>query len=537
MDLSRYLRAQRRWAWMLIVLPVIAAVTSIVVALALPPVYVAQVSMLVRPAQPLASSDPTVAITTDQVNRTYARLLTERPILVQLITDYGLDVNPADLTKTITVTPEPNTTILDVQVESTDRQLARDLANGLVDDFITSAKGIQQQEADQYTARIQSQLNDVADAIAKEQAQSQRLKALQHPTVAQQEEIVSLDDQLQADRNRYDSLSTNLATIEATTARNVDNLVIVSPAVLPEKPSSPRPLLDAAIALALGLVVAAGLAFVLEQLDQTVRSDEDMTLRTGLLPIGHVGFLPAQKGRRAELVTLLDNSPVVEAYKTLRTNILFSAIDHDLRTIVVTSANPGEGKSRTAANLAVVLAEAGYRTLLVDADFRRPAQHRIFGRVRNIGLANLILQDMPETELISTVERVPELWLVAAGPTPPNPSELLGSSRMRDLLQRLQPNFKFIILDTPPVNAVTDATILAAQADATLLVVEHGRTTYAALNHANEALKRVKARTIGAVINKVQASESQYYYYNYGYDYVSEETAQQRVAAGATKKP
>jgi protein-tyrosine kinase len=219
---------------------------------------------------------------------------------------------------------------------------------------------------------------------------------------------------------------------------------------------------------------------------------------------------------RDELVTLDAQSHASEAFKALRISLLFSTIDQKLKTIVVTSTEVGEGKSRTAANLAIVLAEAGHKTLLIDADFRRPSQHRFFGRVRNIGLSNLIVQDATENEAITPVDAVSNLWLLTSGPTPPNPSELLGSGRMKELLARLGNYFTYMIIDTPPVNAVTDASIIAAGASGTVLVVEQGRTTFPALRHAKQMLDRIGARTVGAVMNKVSSSAGSYSY-AYGY--------------------
>src|SRR5207244_7505732 len=140
----------------------------------------------------------------------------------------------------------------------------------------------------------------------------------------------------------------------------------------------------------------------------------------GLAPLGHIAYVQAKSVRRGELVVLGGDSPAVEAYKALRTNLLFSSVDREVKTIVITSAGPNEGKSRTAANLAIVLAQAGHPTLLVDADFRRPSQHRIFGRVRNVGLSNLIVQDMPESAIFVPYDQVKELVILAAGPTSPD---------------------------------------------------------------------------------------------------------------------
>ena len=454
MELIKYVRVLRRRLWMIVICPIVAALVAGIASLALPPVYEAQVVLLVRPAQPLASTDPTVAaLTSAQISQTYASLMTERPLLESVSADLGLKIQPEVLAQKITITPEPNTTILDVNVQDTNPALARDLANRLVADFITEVKQMQQQET------------------------------------------------------------------QVPNARTGDNLIVVSPAVVPTAPISPNIRRNVAIAFAAGLLVALGIAFLLDYLDQSIKSDEDLTERLGLISIGHVAFTPGGKGRRAELVALDSQSPASEAYKTLRTNLLFSTIDQELKTIVVTSSGPGEGKSRTAANLAVVLAEAGHKTLLIDADFRRPSLHKIFGRIRNVGLSNLILQDVAENEAITAVEKVPNLWLVTSGPTPPNPSELLGSGRIKELMARLRGAFTYVILDTPPVNAVTDAAILAAAANGTILVVEQGRTTFPSLEHAKQLLDRVGAHTLGVVMNKVRASAG-----SYSYEYGNYET-------------
>jgi capsular exopolysaccharide synthesis family protein len=301
---------------------------------------------------------------------------------------------------------------------------------------------------------------------------------------------------------------------------------------------SPNKTLNIAIAFGAGLLLALGIAYLLDYLDQSIKSDEELTERLGLIAIGHIAFVPAAKGRRAELLALGDSqSGSSEAYKALRTSLLFSTIDKELKTVVITSPGPGEGKTRTAANLAVVLGEAGYKTLLIDADFRRPSQHKIFGRTRNVGLSNLILQDVDENEAIVAVDQVPNLWLVTSGPIPPNPSELLGSGRIRELMARLRSAFTYVILDTPPVNAVTDAAILASIANGTMLVVEQGRTTFPALGHSVKLLDRVGARTLGVVMNKVRPSAGSY---SYGYGYYGtprDERAEQEAGQPSESEP
>lgn len=454
-ELTSYLRVLRERLWMIIVCPVVAAAAAGIVSLLLPPVYEAHVSVYVRPAQPISSTDPTTAaLTSDAILQTYAKWMTQPPIVNEVNSQLGLGLTYDELSKKIKVTPQTNTLLLDVAVDDTNRIVASDIANQLVEDFIDTVRQTQ------------------AAAQATQQGSGQ----------------------------------------------GSDNLVVTSPAVPPDKPVSPNKTLNVAVAFAAGLLLAVGLAFLLDYLDQSIKSDDELIERLGLIPIGHIAFVPAAKARRGELVALDTESPSSEAYKALRTGVLFTTLDQQLKAIVITSSELGEGKSRTAANLAISLAQAGHRTLLIDADFRRPSQHRLFGMVKNVGLSNLIIQEVTEDDSIKPVDAVPNLWLLPSGPIPPNPSELLGSARMMEVMSRLWREFDYVIIDTPPVNAVTDASILAASANATLVVVEQGRTTFPALKHAKQMLDRVNANTIGAVVNKVRAASGSYYYGygNYG---------------------
>ena len=217
----------------------------------------------------------------------------------------------------------------------------------------------------------------------------------------QQTRLDGLQQKLNADRTTYAELTRNLTDVGTQAARLTDSLVIVSPAELPQAPVSPNPLRNAVLALAAGLLVALGIALLLEHLDQSIRSEKDLTERLGGHTIGHL--LKSRGG--GDLVVLQGHNPAAESYKTLRTNLLFSTIDQEVKTILITSAMPAEGKSWVSSNLAASLAVAGHKVLLIDADFRRPSQQRIFKRLRNVGLANMIVADMPEAELIS-------LWMV-----------------------------------------------------------------------------------------------------------------------------
>jgi non-specific protein-tyrosine kinase len=215
------------------------------------------------------------------------------------------------------------------------------------------------------------------------------------------------------------------------------------------------------------------------------------------------------------LVTLTSpRSPVSEAYRTLRTNLEFSSLDEPLKTMVVTSPGPEEGKSTTLANLAVTLAHAEKRVILVDCDLRRPSQHEIFGLSNDVGLTTMVVDEntMQDPPLLET--GVEGLRLVPSGPLPPNPSELVGSRRMGEIIGTLSELADLVLFDAPPVIAVTDAAVLASRVDGVLLVIKAGTTKRDHAKRAKELLDKVNAHVVGAVLNNIKMDTSYYSYYS-----------------------
>lgn len=209
-------------------------------------------------------------------------------------------------------------------------------------------------------------------------------------------------------------------------------------------------------------------------------------------------------------------SAVAEAYRTLRTNLGFASLDEPCRSILITSAGPGDGKSTTASNLAVVLAQAGNQVILVDCDLRKPIQHKVFGVENGRGLANCLLQNLPPEE-VAHKGLVENLTVLTSGPIPPNPAEILSSDKVRSLWNSLLERYDYLIVDSPPVLAVTDTLLLAGQVQGVLLVVEAGTTRTDIAREAKEQLVRANARLLGVVLNKVKMQSQDYYYYYYYY--------------------
>jgi non-specific protein-tyrosine kinase len=216
-----------------------------------------------------------------------------------------------------------------------------------------------------------------------------------------------------------------------------------------------------------------------------------------------------------DLITLTNpRSPAAEAYRTLRTNLYFFSLDEALETLVVTSAAPGEGKSTTLSNLAVAMAQGEKRTLLVDADLRRPSLHKLFNASNNQGLTTMIVDEEALTKPPLVETGVDNLLLLPSGPLPPNPAEILGSRRMEEAIAALKTQFDVILFDTPPVIVVTDAVVLGTKVDGVLLVVSAGQTRREHALRAKEQLERVKVRLVGAVLNNAPPDQSMGGYYS-----------------------
>ena len=223
------------------------------------------------------------------------------------------------------------------------------------------------------------------------------------------------------------------------------------------------------------------------------------------------------KNKRRLIVHEDAKSPIAEAYRTLRTNIQFSKLDGELKTIMFTSSGPGEGKSTTIANTAVALAQSGKQVILMDCDLRKPVLHKIFGK-KNHGLTNLLVEEVAAEDFLQDTE-IENLRILTSGPIPPNPSELLGSKKMQELLDYLKTQADYLIIDVPPVIAVTDACVLAAKVDGIILVINSGTIRPEMAQKAKDLLIKAKGHILGVILNRVEIEEEDaYYYYYYGSD-------------------
>jgi succinoglycan biosynthesis transport protein ExoP len=372
----------------------------------------------------------------------------------------------------------------------------------------------------QYMAALQRE-SMLHDALEK---QKQEANKLNESAI----EYSLLKRDLDTNRQLYEGLLEKLKEAGVSAGLRSNNFRIVDVARVPTGPIEPNIPRNLAFAFMLGLTSGVGLAFLLEGLDNTVRTTEQAQSISGLPPLGMIplGSRTARDGTNSkrlviasskeavELITQVrPQSQMAESYRALRTSLLLSNLGAPPKVIMVTSALPQEGKTTTSINCAVVLAQKGIRVLLIDADLRRPSIHKTLGMGPRSGLSNVLTGSATLEQAITRSSILPNLDILPAGTPPPNPAELLASTNMRDVLQELRGKYDHVVVDTPPTLSVTDAVVLSPRADAIVLVIRSGQTTKQALRRSRDILMQVNAKVSGVLLNAVDLSSPDYYYY------------------------
>ncbi len=417
--------------------------------------------------------------------------------------------------------------------------------------------------------RLKAQMKDMDDNIEKEKQKILDVLESDYREARQRETLMSealdqakaeanqmaekmveyniLKREAEANKTLYEGLMTKMKETAISGALRSSNIRVVDPAMVPATPARPAKTKNIILSFLVGLVGGIGLALLREYLDNTVKTPDDIETLARLPSLAVVpqfagtngnrrrrmlqGFSENGHEKRIELVAQhLPKSQMSEAFRALRTSILLSQADHPPQVILVTSALPREGKTTAAANLAVTLAQLGDSTVLVDADLRKPG----IGRLLNLGTGKYAglssyLAGVSSLDLVSVPHPViPNLVAIPTGPLPPNPADLLSSHKLADAIGELRSKFKFIVIDSPPIMAATDAVILSVHADGVLLVVRSGETPKVAFTRTRDLLTSVKSRILGVVLNAVDSSAPDYYYsyryYPYSYGYGPQET-------------
>jgi len=347
----------------------------------------------------------------------------------------------------------------------------------------------------------------IAAAIDKLQGEVNQLQGELERETARKQELTQARD---LGWETYQTLARKVAEVGVAAQVEGTEVRFAVPAVEPERPIKPRKKLNTLLASVVGVMLAVGVSFLIEYLDDTIRTTDAVQA----LGLSALGTLPrfAAEGGEEPIAAVRPKSPLAEAYRALRTNIQV-ATDKPLHALLITSANPTEGKSTVVANLGVVMAQAGWSVIVADSDLRRPVLHDIFELPNEAGLSNALIKDRPGFDGYLQTTQVQNLRVLTSGPLPPNPAELLGSPRMGELIQQLREEADVLLFDSPAFLAVTDAALLAKNMDGVLLVVEAGTTRRQAALEARDSLARVGANLLGVVLNKFSPERAAGYYY------------------------
>ena len=524
-----YVQILWRWLWLLLLVAIAAGAVAYYLTDQQPRVYEASAKAIVNVVSRTDYYDSyTATYTSQRLAETYAQTMVTETLLQTVAEKLGYPV-----TGSVKATSVENSPIFNISVTDSDPQKAADTANAVIAAF---AEKVMRDQASRYLelkssleaeiadldnklTQVNSELSILEIKDAEYEAAVERNKQLEKdglPTIpverdpqdyVSRAELELAKAQYQSNRS---SLFANLQQIRLTEVQSATTISQLNQAIPNTTPIQPQPLKSGALAAVVGFMVAAGVVFLIAYLEDEIRDPSELSQRWGIPVIGVITNFSASQ---EPLITLSKpRMPVSESFRSLRTNLQFSGIDAPLKTLLITSASPSDGKSSVAANLATVIAQSDKEVVIVDGDMRRPTMHKVFKLSNRLGLSDYFIRTPDKMTGVVKKTAVNGLSIITSGSLPPNPSELLASTKMQDVINLLTKHFDMVILDSPPLLAVTDALILAKSVDGVILVIDPKKTKRGAIQQAVEQLKRLDARLLGIVLNNIKVKRSSYYY-------------------------
>jgi len=517
-DLRDYIRVVRARKVEIGLMTLVLLGAGLLITFRQTPLYEGSAKVLVRPVQSATTSIPFQQTPNLDTER---ELMSSEAVAGKVRQDLQLSTTEETLLANLRVTVVTDTEVMVVRFDDPDPNVAAMIANGFAQAYVDYREEQALSQLQAAESAVQARIDTLQDQLRSTSRQIEletspvRRDALQ----AQRDTMVA---QLGVLQQRILDLQANASVNQSGAAQ------VIQPAKIPTSPVSPNKVRNAVLALFAGLALGIGLAFLRERLDDRIKSRHELEKRLGAPVIAAVPKVGGWRSREEAHLVLRSNpkSPVSEAYRTLGTNVQYLASQQALRVIMITSSLGGDGKSTTSSNLAIVLAQAGKRVILVSADLRRPRIHHFFDLRNDVGMSN-VLADSTGLAQVAKDPGINNLRVIVGGPIPQDPAALLGSRRASEFLESLRKVSDFAIIDTPPVLAVADASILAPLVDGTIFVVDSERSSRSALAQARDQLENAGANILGAVYNNFDPHASSYYpssyYYSYYYTYYSSE--------------
>jgi len=516
LELRDYLRVLRRRKWTILITIVVCVGIALAMSLTQAPVYNASTSVLIERRlveQLFVPTEQTSAESADRRRANEIQIMGSPTVRGDVSEKLGRSPDSTNFTAI------PLTDVIQISSTGDDPDRVAETANAFAEVYIAVRQNLTTTSLQEAAEELQVRITDLDRQIGEIDASLFASPPL--PNVVGQpappaDTRVSEKNQLTSQRASYQTQLEKM--IVGVSVAQQGGAEVIAPANPPKKPTNRDPLRNILAGLAIGIVLGIALAFLREYLDDTVKTKEDLEAASGLTVVGIIPSLGDWKKRESTpLVSMLQpRSPAAEAYRTVRTSVEFLSLDQPIGSIQVTSALASEGKTSTLANLAVTFARAGQRVIVLCCDLRRPRVHEFFGLSNRVGFTSVLLGDTPLAQAIQAGDPELPIGVVASGPLPPNPAELLASKRAVEVIEDLDRRCDILMIDSPPILPVTDGLVISGLVDAVLVVSNAGSSTKRGVKRASELLRQVDAPLIGSILNGVGSKAE--YGYTYGGD-------------------
>ncbi|MEJ5186654.1 MAG: polysaccharide biosynthesis tyrosine autokinase [Candidatus Geothermincolales bacterium] len=531
MELRDYITVVLGRKWVIIGSAALVIAAALIISFLQTPLYESRVKILAESNKAgetatdkllsLAFTDPNSFIQTQQKiieTRTIAEAVRQRLESLYEERSYGADPSgetfipasipdPEELMKRVKVERAQNTNVFDIVITTAHPLLSRDIAQAYADEYIKNRQLAAIKQISEARKEVWNRIQEVQNQIEEVAQEAKKYTRENRPPELEASATQAV--------NLWATLYEKYLSLRIAEALEQRGLEVIEPAKAGIR-VSPKTARNGVLAVFLGLILGIGLAFLVDYLDNSLKSREDFERFYETAILAEIPRIPLEEGVREAVYITQSESPAAEGFRNLRTHVMFINLDEHVRAIMVTSSSPKEGKTSVAFNLGAALSEMGKRVLLIEADLRRPALQKFLEDISEKGLVDVIMGHLPLEEAISNTG-IPNLDILVSGPKPPNPAEMVSSSSMQKILERCKELYDFVLVDVPPVLAVSDAVALAPYVDGVLLVASHGIATREGAKRTVEILSKVEARILGVVVNNVEISARRYGYGYYGY--------------------